>query len=81
MKQKVLQHTHTHNNFISQYSLQSLMQLTTGISNAIFQFLTAVLKRHEHLGTDKDYFPSDAANKTYHIHPNTRQTHSPIKHI
>jgi len=57
------------------------MQLTTGISNAIFQFLTAVLKRHEHLGTDKDYFPSDAANKTYHIHPNTRQTHSPIKHI
>ena len=35
-----------------------------------YLFLKAVLRRLEHLGTDKDYFPSDAANKTYHIHPN-----------
>jgi hypothetical protein len=57
------------------------MQVTTEISNAIFQFLTAALKRLEHSGTDMEDFPSDAANKTYHIHPNITQTHSPIKHI
>ena len=47
--------------------------VTTEICNAIFQFLTAVLRRLKHLGTDKDYFPSDAANKTHHIQPNIRQ--------
>jgi hypothetical protein len=79
MKQKVLQHTH--NNLIGKYSLRSLMHITTGICNTIFLFLIAVLRRLEYLGTNKDYFPSDAANKTYHIRPNIRQAHSPIKHV